>query len=450
MLFSVWPCSAGLDGDPAVCRPVNFSDPTKPPACFSAAGTACVCPDVEWSSGVNISNSRRVTVRGIAIDYTPRALPAESCKPSAPPPPATPLAGHREYPRRDYETRAPASYSYQFNSGRRYTYHIFNSSQVVTEDVVIISAPFMAITSFLGSGGHVFRRVSFKPNATDPNALIAGKDGLHESDVRQGLQFIDSTIHGTADDFFNLRNTLQIVYRCDFSTTHSCLVVSPHINGVPANTVYGSPRVLTTVRAGDRFSFYPLSHFQHPENNTPPLLATAVVRSAASVTDGALLKRVSAWAQRTASNATNRLMHFGDGSDLWNISFVPTHALVRSNVRPTSLVNIDTISGAGAVIRNCEFSVTACNLGRTKSSNSIITNNTFRLAASRNLEVTGLQIWFEGPLYISNVSITDNTFIGEGPKGTVVHVSKIATNVRIEGNKYLPADATTHHAPSSM
>lgn len=40
-------------------------------------------------------------------------------------------------------------------------------------------------------------------------------------------------------------------------------------------------------------------------------------------------------------------------------------------------------------------------------------------------------------MHINNVSITNNTFVGEGPKGTVIHVSKIATNVKIEGNRYL-------------
>ena len=59
---------------------------------------------------------------------------------------------------------------------------------------------------------------------------------------------------------------------------------------------------------------------------------------------------------------------------------------------------------------------------------------------SRNLEVTGLQIWFESLLDISNVSITDNTFIGEG--ASVIHVSKLATDMHISGNKYLNSSTT--------
>ena len=79
--------------------------------------------------------------------------------------------------------------------------------------------------------------------------MIALKDGLHESDVRSGMQFLDSSIHATADDFFNFHNTLQLVYKCD-AFSRSCLIINPHIDAVPLNTIYGSARVLANVRSG--------------------------------------------------------------------------------------------------------------------------------------------------------------------------------------------------------
>ena len=425
MLFTLWPCGDSLGQNAAQCRPVDFNNPTVRHTCKAANGKPCACPDVIWSSGVNISRSTNVTVIGVTIDYSPRSLPPMACKPGPVPPPPPP---------------GPTA---QFNSGRKFSYHIFNSSRVVTEDLTIRSAPFMAITSFLGDGGHVFRRVSFTPNPQDFNAMIAGKDGLHESDVRTGLRFLDSRIHGTADDFFNFHNTLQIVFRCD-AASRTCLIASPHINAVPLNTVYGSQRVLTTVRAGDRFSFYPLTHETHPENSVPPCLATLTVASKRAVSDAATLKQARLWAQKTATDKTNGLMAFGDGSDLWNISFAGADVVTFSKLVPNTLANIDSISGAGAEIRGCDFSVTACNLGRTKSSDSIIANTTFSKAKSRNLEVTGLQIWFEGPLRINNVSIIDNTFVDEGPKGSLVHVSKAATNVRQSGNRYITSATRAH------
>jgi len=50
-------------------------------------------------------------------------------------------------------------------------------------------------------------------------------------------------------------------------------------------------------------------------------------------------------------------------------------------------------------------------LGRTKSSHSVISNNTFSHGGN-NLEITGLQAWLEGPMLIDNVSVVGNTIVG--------------------------------------
>ena len=198
--FSIWLCGEEPT-DGSDCSLINFGDPARPPAwCKSAANVSCACAPVTWSSGINVSSSADVVLKGIAVDYVPRSLPggplacAEPLRPVPPPPPAgTPTK--------------------QFNDGRKFTLNLFNSSRCIVEDLTIRHAPYMAITSFLGDGGHVFRRVAFEPDPKDPNAMIAGKDGLHESDVRRGLKFLDSTIHGTVDDFFNFHNTLLLVYK---------------------------------------------------------------------------------------------------------------------------------------------------------------------------------------------------------------------------------------------
>ena len=197
-------------------------------------------------------------------------------------------------------------------------------------------------------------------------------------------------------------------------------------------------RVLSNVRERDVLSFYELTCHTAGEciNATFPQLAMMSVTGTHEVTDKALLKTVAAWSVATYTNASNGLMHFGEGSDLWNISFAAAPAAAFANLRATNLVNVDTMSGSGAVIDSCVFSVTACNLGRIKTSDSRVTNTTFSLAVGRNLEIIPLQVWFEGPLKINNVSIMNNTFIGEGR--SVVHVSKAATNVTIAGNNFAP------------
>ena len=76
--------------------------------------------------GVNITSSQSVIVRGVAIDYHPKARilfcanPRSSCPPGV---------GH---------------------SGPGITLHMFNSSQTLVEDAFVHAAPYMAITSFNG------------------------------------------------------------------------------------------------------------------------------------------------------------------------------------------------------------------------------------------------------------------------------------------------------------
>ena len=82
-------------------------------------------------------------------------------------------------------------------------------------------------------------------------------------------------------------------------------------------------------------------------------------------------------------------------------------------------------AATGAVIRNNSFHHTTCNLGRTKSSNSIIEQNTWAHGGS-NMEITGLENWMEGPMLINNVTVRNNTFLGEvdGAENTPLFLRK--------------------------
>ena len=133
LLFSVWPCGDSLGEGAPACRDVNFSAPSEPLRCYHAdadtdagahadargstgtgkdrgtgRGAECACPDVVWSSGINITNSAGVVVRGVAVDYHPRALPPARCKPGPVPAPWPPPGS--------------AIATAQFNSGRQFTY----------------------------------------------------------------------------------------------------------------------------------------------------------------------------------------------------------------------------------------------------------------------------------------------------------------------------------------
>ena len=73
-------------------------------------------------------------------------------------------------------------------------------------------------------------------------------------------------------------------------------------------------------------------------------------------------------------------------------------------------------------------------MGRTKSSDSLIENNTFSYARLPNLEITGLEQWMEGPMAITNVSVTGNSFLGTPDGNRNVHPSEQATNITVSKN----------------
>ena len=143
------------------------------------------------------------------------------------------------------------------------TFNLWNSTRVAVQDLTIRHAPFMAVTAFNGGGAHVFHRLKFEPKSVSTPCVVPGvpvlchlvgkRDALHFSDQRVGPTITDSIIGYTGDDFFNIHTTLMIVIRCEAT---ACLMVNPHLRGVPRNTVYGSNSVMEMVVPGDSMSFY--------------------------------------------------------------------------------------------------------------------------------------------------------------------------------------------------
>ena len=169
------------------CGVNSFSCPTATACQASCAGNS-TCVGATWMGG-----SRPACYMLAALDYTDPE-PGFSSWSRVPvawwaPPPCPPV------------------------SGPGITLHMFNSSDTLVEDLTIHAAPYMAITSFNGDGGHVLRRVSFVPNE-EGQMFVAERDGVHESDVRRGITLEDSTIGYLGDDFMNLHSTMLVVFHC--------------------------------------------------------------------------------------------------------------------------------------------------------------------------------------------------------------------------------------------
>ena len=138
-------------------------------------------------AGVSFVDATRVSIGNISIDYDPR--------------PTKPLAS--------------------------ITYALVNSSEVLTQDLTIRSAPYMAVTAFTGGGNHTFRRLQFAPPT--PGALVSMRDAIHFSDVRIGPTIEDSSVGWCGDDFLNIKNTLPLLLGCDSDI--SCVIINPHVSG---------------------------------------------------------------------------------------------------------------------------------------------------------------------------------------------------------------------------
>eukprot|EP00040_Diaphanoeca_grandis_P015858 m.81458 g.81458 ORF g.81458 m.81458 type:complete len:461 (+) comp25420_c0_seq1:117-1499(+) len=339
------------------------------------------------TSGVNISNCDRVNVSGLAINYY------------------NPVHGRRGVP--------------------GITYNLLNSSDVISEDITIFKAPFFSVTAFNGGGGHVFRRF-YLPNdtAVDPTGKPTDpfphqRDTFHFTDLRRGVTLEDSYAAAFGDDFFNSHNTLMLVLEKDSPT--SLLMINPHVQNVQKgrNTVYGTNCVLENLRLGDSMHFF---GFPSADFIPKPLSGSCVVQANPDqITNVSVLAQAKALAAVISKNYST--VGF-DASDVWRVRF---SAPLPTSVVAGSLVNIDSFSTPGTVIRNNTFIKTRYNLGRFKSNGGSIINNTFSGAGVQNLEITPLLQYFEGNLpYVRDVTVSGNTINGEGLHP--IHCSAFCSN----------------------
>ena len=425
-------------------------------------------------AGVNFSNCNSVHVSGLEI----------SCAHSTP--------HHTARPRRRlFDVAAPGCPPVADTGLPRtrsglpgITYNLLNCSDITSEDITIHQAPFFSVTAFNGDGGHIFRRFHLPNDTTvDPETgrptdpYPHQRDAFHFTDLRRGVLLEDSHASGFGDDFFNSHNTIMLVLRRESPT--SLLLINPHLQNVikakgphsiieNRNTVYGTNCVLENLRAGDQVHFFGCPQClssNGPGKNAncsasdfiPPPLggieASVVAGAPEQVTDAAVVADASDLAAKlTAEYSFTQF----DASDIWRVHF---SAPLPAAVERAALVNIDSFSTPGTVIRNNNFSFTKYNLGRFKSSGGQILNNHFSHAGSANLEISALLQYFEGPLpIVRDVVVSGNTIVGEGAdpihcstmcgrdlpglNGTALcpdcEHSAFATNISVNGNEIVP------------
>eukprot|EP00937_MAST-01D_sp_MAST-1D-sp2_P000454 g454.t1 len=338
------------------------------------------------------------------------------------------------------------------------TYQLTNCSGVLTEDLRIMAAPEMAITAFLGGGGHVFRRVryGYAHNQTT-NRTLVWRDAMHFSDLRRGPVVEDSVVGFSGDDFFNVHATLLLVLECDEPPGRTCVLLSPHTTGAAgavsdARPLYGGYSPLTTARAGDHLSFYgwPRQDMLFTDLGGGAAPVRAPIRRARQLASpGAELRARAAAAQRSVvgagkwtqlTNATSVPLTWS--RRLWRVELAaPLPAAARAavaapqsrGVTGPAIAAIDEMSCAGALLRRNTFVASGSNLGRFKSPGGQIVGNTFVRALRPNLELTALLPYFEGPVRLRGIVVKDNVFAGAG--ADPVHCGPLCEAVVLRGGE---------------
>ena len=277
--------------------------------------------------GVNATNCTDSALSQLSIDYSPK--------------PKTCMCFSRKVDGKPpYPSWRPAPEPGCPPASRGITLHFQSCARMLVEDVTLHAAPFMAVTSFNGEGGHVLRRLRFAPN-TAGQVWVSGKDAIHESDVRRGMTVEDSEIGYVNDDFFNFHSTLLVVFRCNATTDSSssssssmtsCLVINPHIeydhySHGGRDTLYATNSLLEGARAGDALTFVPMAtaaaaaaaaaspYYQRR-------LASGVLTALPQrIDDPTILQAAAAFAKQTAVEQPNHTLPFVQGGnvDVWRI-----------------------------------------------------------------------------------------------------------------------------------
>ena len=347
-----------------------------------------------------------------------------------------------------------------------HTWTIGNSSRCTVEDVTIYSSKGLNFYELDGEGGHTYRRI--KNARRDGQLISSNADAFHSIDVAVGPLLEDSELAYCLDDFFNIHNTIHIALPSPAAASSTptgndgapgdgggggeakndrMTLVNPRI-GVGSHTPtdgnetartldewYGDTSPMTNVRAGeDTILCRTFNTFIERLGGSVVVLKKTLVTDPARTSVAAKTALIS----KLSAQTHVRFMAV-DKIEVWDIE-LPAGSLSGWNVSAEAglMCDIERFLARGSIIRNNTFHHTTCNLGRTKSSDSMIENNTWgtptHSESSSNLEVTGLENWMEGPMLIDNVSVVNNVFLGAADGNRNVHPSPQATNVSVHGN----------------
>ncbi len=210
------------------------------------------------------------------------------------------------------------------------------------------------------------------------------------------------------DDYFNVHNTFQLVVN---RTGPSSLLLGDYQLFGGDNTLYGTQQTLSRVQSGESISFFPINTFSWPPTATGIVSSIELVDDPTATQTLASARSAAATkAKQTPCQACSAGFHSYSTAQLYHVTF---NAPLDSSVLPLTLANADNISNTGALIEDCTFIGSTCNMARFKSSGGTIRGSTWgRGPTMHNFEIAPLQNWDEGMLGLHDIVIANNTFFG--------------------------------------
>lgn len=224
----------------------------------------------------------------------------------------------------------------------------------------------------------------------------------HHSSMRNGVHLKDSEFSYSMDDFMNMDNVANYVFRKEAADTF--LLFSRNIG-----IVKGAP-----FDPGDTMLFYTYNTF-YPEGE-------AHVVSVEQITNAALVAEARLFPNETAAAYGNPSRDFPNGG-LWRVVFD-----TALQAKPPDWCYSTAYACEGALFENCHFFNGGQTAGRILlSNNSIVRNCTFENIRSVAIQAGWNQASMNGPV-IHNLLIESNTFVNCG-----YHLRGLETPVEMLG-----------------
>jgi len=253
-----------------------------------------------------------------------------------------------------------------------------------------------------GEGGHTYRGLRLVRRDNSDRLLTTNVDAFHSFSVKRGPIVENCEFAFMGDDFFNVHNRVYVIYDRPSQPPNSLRIID---TGDVLNSASNDTPTYTVpvIGVGDYLKFYGL--------NTRTPKGRAIVDSMQSVTDPNDLAAAGVLYLTLNKSPYNAGLVGWDAPSvkMWVVTFSSSTPLDQT-ISNYDLVQFDTMSSNGALVRNNYFHDSYDNCMRLQSSNTMVANNTFEHASS-GIQVVFDQPWLEGSLGLNNITIEFNKFV---------------------------------------